>query len=153
MNVQLTLNGRPLALEVPEHWTLLRALRDGAGAYEVKHGCGEGVCGACAVLLDGVAVNACSTLVAQADGREVVTAAGIGEPEDPHPLQRALADCGAVQCGFCTPGMIIGALEALSLGLAGDRIQIRHALSGNICRCTGYQKIVEAVERCAREGW
>jgi aerobic-type carbon monoxide dehydrogenase small subunit (CoxS/CutS family) len=126
--------------------TLLRFLRDFAGATDVKYGCGEGVCGACAVLLDGAAVNACSVLAVQAEGRRVETVASLAENGRLHPLQRALVEHGAVQCGFCTPGMVLGALEAFRVGLAADREEIRRSLAGNLCRCTGYGKVVEAVE-------
>ncbi len=144
--LELTLNGRRLRLSVEPHLTLLRFLRDVAGAMEVKYGCGEGVCGACTVLLDGRAVNACSVLALQAEGRRVATVASLAENGRLHPLQRALAETGGVQCGFCTPGIVLGALEAIELGEAGDRAAIRRSLAGNLCRCTGYGKIVDAVE-------
>ncbi len=144
--LELTVNGRALRDSVAPHVTLLRFLRDAAGATEVKYGCGEGVCGACTVLLDGRAVNSCSVLAVQAEGREVVTVASLAERGSLHPLQRALAERGGVQCGFCTPGVVLGALEAVELGQAGDREAIRRSLAGNLCRCTGYRKIVDAVE-------
>jgi aerobic-type carbon monoxide dehydrogenase small subunit (CoxS/CutS family) len=144
--IAITLNGRGVRLDVPAHWTLLQALRDAAGQTDVKHGCGEGVCGACALLLDGVAVNSCTVLAAQADGAVVRTVAGLAAGGELHPLQRELVARGAVQCGFCTPGMIIGGLEAVELGQAGSRDEIRRALAGNLCRCTGYRAIVDAVE-------
>jgi carbon-monoxide dehydrogenase small subunit len=149
--IELTLNGASVELDAPSHWTLLRALRDLAGATEVKYGCGEGVCGACSVMLDGVAVNSCSVLAAQADGSAVDTAAGLGGDDDElHPLQQEMVDRGAVQCGFCTPGVLIGALDAIRVGTVGSREQIRHSLAGNLCRCTGYRKIIDAVEAYAR---
>ena len=144
--LELTVNGRALRDSVAPHVTLLRFLRDVAGATEVKYGCGEGVCGACTVLLDGRAVNSCSVLAVQAEGCEVVTVASLAERGSLHPLQRALAERGGVQCGFCTPGVVLGALEAVELGQAGDREAIRRSLAGNLCRCTGYRKIVDAVE-------
>jgi len=146
MSMEITLNGKPARLDVPPHWTLLRALRDGVGQVDVKHGCGEGVCGACAVLLDGVAVNACSVLAPQAQGADVRTCGGLLEDGELHPLQDELVSHGGVQCGFCTPGMVIGALEAVRLGAAGSREEIRHSLAGNLCRCTGYRKVIDAVE-------
>jgi carbon-monoxide dehydrogenase small subunit len=146
VTVELVVNGRRFREAVEPHVTLLRFLRDNAGATEVKYGCGEGVCGACAVLLDGVAVNACSVLAVQADGARVETVAALSENGSLHPLQQELVDRGAVQCGFCTPGVVLGALEAVRLGLAGDRRTIRRSLAGNLCRCTGYTKIVNAVE-------
>lgn len=149
MSVEMTVNGSPVRLDVPEHWTLLRALRDAAGQTDVKHGCGEGVCGACAVFVDGVAVNACSVLVVQAEGEEVQTAAGLADGDELHPLQQEMVQRGAVQCGFCTAGVLIGALDAVRAGAVGDRDEIRHSLAGNLCRCTGYRKIVDAVESYA----
>ena len=146
MTVEVLVNGRRFREPVEPHVTLLRFLRDRAGATEVKYGCGEGVCGACTVLLDGVAVNACSVLAVQADGTRVETVSAIAENGSLHPLQQELVERGAVQCGFCTPGVVLGALEAVRLGLAGDRTTIRRSLAGNLCRCTGYTKIVDAVE-------
>ena len=146
MTVEILVNGRRFREPVEPHVTLLRFLRDRAGAAEVKYGCGEGVCGACTVLLDGVAVNACSVLAVQTDGMRVETVAAIVENGSLHPLQQELVARGAVQCGFCTPGVVLGALEAVRLGLAGDRGAIRRSLAGNLCRCTGYTKIVDAVE-------
>ena len=146
MTVEILVNGRRFREPVEPHVTLLSFLRDRAGATEVKYGCGEGVCGACTVLLDGVAVNACSVLAVQADGTRVETVSAIAENGSLHPLQQELVERGAVQCGFCTPGVVLGALEAVRLGLAGDRTTIRRSLAGNLCRCTGYTKIVDAVE-------
>jgi carbon-monoxide dehydrogenase small subunit len=146
VTVELVLNGRRFREQVEPHLTLLRFLRDQAGATEVKYGCGEGVCGACAVLLDGVCVNACSVLAVQADGARVETVVALSDNGLLHPLQQELVDRGAVQCGFCTPGVVLGAVEAVRLGLAGDRRTIRRSLAGNLCRCTGYVKIVDAVE-------
>jgi aerobic-type carbon monoxide dehydrogenase small subunit (CoxS/CutS family) len=147
--LELVLNGRRLSAAVEPHVTLLRFLRDHADATDVKYGCGEGVCGACTVLLDGVAVNACSVLVLQADGGVVETVAGLTSDGELHPLQREFVERGAVQCGFCTPGMVLGALEAVRLGLVSDRDEIRRALAGNLCRCTGYRRILDAVEAYA----
>jgi aerobic carbon-monoxide dehydrogenase small subunit len=145
MIVEFTLNGRPQRCEVPPHWTLLRMLRDAAGRTDAKHGCGEGVCGACAVLVDGVAVNSCSLLAPQVEGAEVQTVAGLAEDGELHPLQAEMVARGGVQCGFCTPGMVISAVEAVQLGAASSEEEIRHSLAGNLCRCTGYGKIVAAV--------
>jgi carbon-monoxide dehydrogenase small subunit len=144
--VDVLVNGRRFREHVEPHVTLLGFLRDHAGATEVKYGCGEGVCGACTVVLDGAAVNACSVLAVQADGSRVETVAALAENGSLHPLQQQLVERGAVQCGFCTPGVVLGALEAVRLGLAGDRTTIRRSLAGNLCRCTGYGKIVDAVE-------
>jgi carbon-monoxide dehydrogenase small subunit len=146
VTIELVVNGRRYVAPVAAHVTLLRFLRDDVGMTDVKYGCGEGVCGACTVLLDGAAVNSCSVLAVQADGCRVETVAALGENGALHPLQRELVDHGAVQCGFCTPGVVLGALEALRLGLADDRALIRRSLAGNLCRCTGYRKIIDAVE-------
>jgi aerobic carbon-monoxide dehydrogenase small subunit len=145
VNVDLVLNGRRLSEQAEPHATLLRLLRD-RGQTDVKYGCGEGVCGACTVLLEGVAVNSCSVLAAQADGCSVETVTWLSDDGDLHRLQRELVERGAVQCGFCTPGIVLGSLEAVRLGLAEDRRTIRRSLAGNLCRCTGYGKIVDAVE-------
>lgn len=145
MIVEFTLNGDLRRSEVPVHWTLLRMLRDVSGQVDAKHGCGEGVCGACAVFVDGVAVNSCSMLVPQVEGAEVETVAGLAGAGELHPLQSEMVARGAVQCGFCTPGMVISAIEAVRIGAAGSEEEIRHSLAGNLCRCTGYGKIVSAV--------
>lgn len=145
MEVGFTLNGTPRRLEAPAHWTLLRMLRDIAGSTDVKHGCGEGVCGACAVLVDGVAMNSCSVLAPQVDGATVETVDGLAEGGRLHPLQAEMVVRGGVQCGFCTPGMVLSALEAVRIGAAASDEEIRHSLAGNLCRCTGYGKIVDAV--------
>jgi carbon-monoxide dehydrogenase small subunit len=145
MIVEFTLNGRRQRCEVPAHWTLLRMLRDAAGSTDAKHGCGEGVCGACAVLVDGIAMNSCSVLAPQVEGADVQTVAGLAANGELHPLQAEMVARGGVQCGFCTPGMVISAVEAVRIGAAGSDEEIRHSLAGNLCRCTGYGKIVAAV--------
>lgn len=145
MIIEFSLNGRPQRLDVPAHWTLLRMLRDAAGGTDAKHGCGEGVCGACAVLVDGVAMNSCSVLAPQVEGAGVETVAGLAEGRELHPLQAEMVARGGVQCGFCTPGVILSAIEAVRIGAAGSDEEIRHSLAGNLCRCTGYGKIVSAV--------
>lgn len=145
MTVGFTLNGTRQRIEVPAHWTLLRMLRDVAGRTDVKHGCGEGVCGACAVLIDGVAVNSCSVLAPQVDGASLQTVAGLADGENLHPLQAEMVARGAVQCGFCTPGMVLSGIEAVRIGAADSEEEIRHSLAGNLCRCTGYGKIVSSV--------
>ncbi len=145
MIVEFALNGNRQRIDVQPHWTLLRALRDLIGRVDAKHGCGEGVCGACAVLVDGIAVNSCSVLVPQVDGASVETVAGLATDDELHPLQAEMVARGAVQCGFCTPGMVLSAIEAVGIGAAGSDEEIRHSLAGNLCRCTGYGKIVSAV--------
>ncbi len=146
--VSLTVNGRQHYVALEPHVTLLRALRD-LGYTDVKNGCEKGDCGACAVLLDGKAVNSCLVLAWQVDGAEIVTNAGLGTLDHPHPLQEAFADLGAVQCGYCTPGMIISAAALLERNPDPSEEEIRQALSGNLCRCTGYGQIVEAVNAAA----
>ena len=146
MTIDVVVNGRRVREPVEPQVTLLRFLRDQAGTTDVKYGCGEGVCGACTVLLDGAAVNSCSVLAVQADGARVETVTALAENGSLHPLQQELVARGAVQCGFCTPGVVLGVIEAVRLGLAADRPAIRRSLAGNLCRCTGYTKIVDAVE-------
>lgn len=148
-DIEIEVNGRSLRAAVSMDETLLDVLRDKLGFVEVKNGCGQGDCGACTVLLDGEAVNSCLTLAVQADGRSVTTTRGLGTPEDPHPLQTAFIDHGAVQCGFCSSGMILSAASFLRQNATPTRAEIREAISGNLCRCTGYTKIVDAIEAAA----
>ena len=129
--------------------TLLSVLRSHSHT-EVKEGCNEGQCGACVVLLDGKLVNSCQVLAATAQDAEIVTIKGIGNLHEPHPIQRAFVDAGAVQCGFCTPGMVLAAYALLQKNADPSEMEIREALDGNLCRCTGYVKIVEAVDLAAR---
>jgi carbon-monoxide dehydrogenase small subunit len=146
--ITLTINGRKHDLALEPQVTLLHALRQ-LGYNDVKNGCEKGDCGACAVLLNGVAVNSCLVLAWQADGSEIVTNAGLGTMENPHPLQEAFADHGAAQCGYCTPGMIIAAKALLDRTPRPTEAEIREALSGNLCRCTGYVQILAAVQAAA----
>jgi carbon-monoxide dehydrogenase small subunit len=144
--IEIKLNGEWRKAEVTARETLLRTLRNKLGATEVKNGCGKGDCGACAVLLDGKAVNSCLTLAMQANGKEVVTLRGIGTEGKPHPIQKSFVEHGAIQCGFCTAGMIVSAKALLDQNPKPGREEIRKAISGNLCRCTGYRKIVEAIQ-------
>jgi carbon-monoxide dehydrogenase small subunit len=146
--VTLHVNGRTHHVALEAHVTLLRALRE-LGYNDVKNGCEKGDCGACAVLLDGKAVNSCLVLAWQANGAEILTNAGLGTMDSPHPLQKAFADHGAVQCGYCTPGMIISAKALLDRNPDPAEEEIREALSGNLCRCTGYGQIFSAVKVAA----
>lgn len=148
--VRIRLNGTWMTAQVTAADTLLEVLRDAFGAYEVKNGCGQGDCGACTVLLDGTAVNSCLTLAVQADGREVTTLKGLGTPQHPDPLQESFVEHGAVQCGFCTSGMVLAAKALLDGNPSPSRDEIREGISGNLCRCTGYTKIVDAIEDAAR---
>ncbi|MFV2002182.1 MAG: (2Fe-2S)-binding protein [Paracoccaceae bacterium] len=142
--ITLTINGRNQNFSIPAHRTLLEALRQ-AGHVEVKSGCEKGDCGACAVLVDGVATDSCLTLAWACEGKKITTVAGLGTTENPHPLQVAFRDLGASQCGYCTPGMIIAALGLLHETPDPSDDDIRMGLSGNLCRCTGYAKILDAV--------
>ncbi len=150
--IQIILNGEQREVDVAARETLLDVLRDKLGATDVKNGCGKGDCGACAILLDGIAVNACLTLAAQADGKQVTTLRGIGTEEEPHALQKSFVKHGAIQCGFCTSGMIVSAKALLDRNPQPSREEIREAISGNLCRCTGYKKIVEAIQDTALRG-
>jgi carbon-monoxide dehydrogenase small subunit len=146
--LSVTVNGKPVHVAVPADRTLLRFLRDDLGLTGAKEGCGEGECGACTVLLDGEPVCSCLTLAVQAAGRAVTTIEGLTDGEGHlHPVQQAFIDAGAIQCGFCTPGMILTTTALLADGPAVDPDEVRAALAGNLCRCTGYTKIVDAVVR------
>ena len=146
--IAVTINGREHRADVESNLTLLQLLRR-LGYTDVKSGCDKGDCGACAVLLNGKAMNSCLVLARQADGAEIVTNAGLGSMENPHPLQEAFADAGAAQCGFCTPGMIISAKALLDRNPSPTEDEIREAIAGNLCRCTGYAQIVEAIQMAA----
>jgi aerobic carbon-monoxide dehydrogenase small subunit len=150
-SIAISVNGQWMKTEVTALDTLLEVLRNRFGALDVKNGCGQGDCGVCTVLLDGVAVNSCLTLAAQADGKEVTTLKGLGTPDNPHPLQESFVRHGAIQCGFCTSGMVLVAKAFLDENPAPSREEIREAISGNLCRCTGYKKIVDAIEDVAGE--
>lgn len=128
---------------------MLHVLRERAGLTGAKKGCDLGECGACTVILDGRAVNSCCVFAVQADGRSVETIEGLGSPEHPHPLQQAFIDAGAIQCGFCTPGMIMAAKALLDCNPRPSREEVRQAMSGNLCRCTGYAKIEKAIMMAA----
>jgi len=146
IRVSFELNGKTMEVEVPPHWTLLRLLRERLGLTGTKEGCGIGECGACTVLLDGLPVNSCLILVPKVEGRRVETVEGLGGRESLHPLQRSFIEHGAVQCGFCTPGMLMSAKALLEKNPKPTREEIKEAISGNLCRCTGYQQIIEAIE-------
>ena len=149
MRVALTVNGEPLEAEVWEGESLLYALREHLGLPGSKNACEQGECGSCSVLLDGTLVCACLVLVAQADGHEIVTVEGLGVDGSLHPVQEAFATTGAVQCGFCTPGLIVATVDLLARVPEPRDDEIREALSGNLCRCTGYAKIFDAVRMAA----
>jgi carbon-monoxide dehydrogenase small subunit len=149
--LELNVNGEWKKAEVAPHETLLQALRERLGHTEVKEGCGKGDCGACAVLLNGKAVNACLTLALQAQKQKIVTLKGIGTPAKPHLLQQSFVKHGAIQCGFCTAGMIVSAKALLDENPRPTREEIRKGISGNLCRCTGYKKIVDAIEDASKK--
>src|SRR5690348_12496206 len=149
--VSLTVNGRAVSFSVEPRQSLADALRSELGLTGVHLGCEHGVCGACTVLLDGEPVRSCLLYAVQADGAAVTTVEGLAAPDGTlHPLQQAFCDHHGLQCGFCTPGMLISALHLLEREPAPTRARIREELSGNICRCTGYGTIVDAVEAAAR---
>jgi len=147
--ISLTVNDRPLNTRIAAETTLLDFLRE-QGFIEVKRGCDKGDCGACTVIMDGKAILSCITLALQADGAKIYTVKSLGTWERMHPLQQAFVDYEALQCGFCTPGMLLAAKALLDSNPRPTREQIREAISGNLCRCTGYQKIVDAVEAVAK---
>lgn len=144
------LNGEPVQVHAAPNVTLLDLLRRDLGLTGTKQGCGEGDCGACTVLVDGEPVSSCLVLALEIQGRQVVTIEGIAHAGELHPVQRAFVEHGAIQCGFCTPGMILVAKALLDRVPAPGDLEIREAIAGNLCRCTGYQKIVEAVTAAAQ---
>ncbi len=146
MHIALTVNGEQREADVPSAATLVEMLREHLGLVGTKVGCGHGECGACTVLLDGEPVNSCLVFAAQCDGREVTTIEGLRRHGALDRIQNAFVDAGAVQCGFCTPGMIMSAAALLSFNPEPSRDEIEEAISGNLCRCTGYVKIVDAVQ-------
>jgi aerobic-type carbon monoxide dehydrogenase small subunit (CoxS/CutS family) len=146
----LHVNGTRHAVELDPHMSLLDAVRDVIGLTGSKEGCDDSECGACMMLLDGKPVNSCSYLAMQADGREVTTVEGLAKGDELVPLQRAFLEQGGVQCGFCTPGMLISATALLRANHDPSEDDVRIALSGNLCRCTGYDGIVRAVRNVAR---
>jgi carbon-monoxide dehydrogenase small subunit len=148
--IRLTVNDRGYELAVEANTTLVDLLRYQIGLTGTKKGCDLGDCGACTVLMDGKAVNSCLVLAVQADGRRIQTIEGLETAEGLHPLQTAFIEKGAIQCGFCTSGMILSAKQLLDQTPDPSEPEIRRAVSGNLCRCTGYQKIIEAIKDAAR---
>jgi len=147
----LCINNENLEVEVQPNWTLLRVLRDELGLIGTKEGCGEGHCGACTVIMDGKAVNSCLILAEDVVGHKITTIEGISKNGHLHPLQENFVKEGAVQCGFCTPGMIMSAKALLDTNSEPDELDIRTAIAGNYCRCTGYTKIVKAIKKTAKQ--
>ena len=149
VKIELTVNGEPREADVWEGESLLFALRERLGLPGSKNACEQGECGSCSVLLDGTLVCACLVLAAQAEGHEVVTVEGLAENGELHRVQDAFVEAGAVQCGFCTPGLVVATADLLAHNPRPSEDEIREALSGNLCRCTGYSKIFDAVRLAA----
>lgn len=151
-SIEFILNGNKVSIEADPLKRLLDVLREDCGLTGPKEGCGEGECGACSVILDGKLVNSCIIPVGTVEGGEILTIEGFRETEQYKVLERAFADAGAVQCGFCTPGMVMAAQALLSANAKPDEGEIREGISGNLCRCTGYNMIVEAVQMASKRG-
>jgi carbon-monoxide dehydrogenase small subunit len=147
--IRLTVNGAPREVEVPTYRTLLDCLRNDLGLTGSKEGCGVGVCGACTVLLDGKMISSCIALAVFADGRDVITVEGLAEDERLHPVQQAFVDAGGFQCGICTPGQVVSAKALLDANPHPTDDEIREWMAGNLCRCTGYYKILESIRTAA----
>jgi len=149
--IQLSINRQNYVLEVEAHWTVLDMLRNELGLLGTKRGCEKGDCGACTVLMNGRPINSCLYLAVRANGTEILTVEGLETDEGLHPLQKAFLEKGAVQCGFCTPGMLLTAVNLLDKNPSPTEEDIRRAISGNLCRCTGYQHIVDAIRFTAEK--
>lgn len=150
-NLTLMVNGKRHTLVVEPHLSLLDLLREKLDLTGTKKGCNAGDCGACTILLNGVPVNSCLILAVQADGQEITTIEGVAADGELHPLQEAFIDHGAVQCGYCTPGVVLSAIAMLRETPQPTRSEIQEALSGNLCRCTGYFQIIDAIDAVARQ--
>ena len=152
LQIEFNINGQITTLKCEPNRTLLDVLRDDLGLTGAKDACGgDGECGACSVFFDGKLINACMVFIGQVDGHSITTIEGITEPEKLHPLQKAFVQSGAVQCGFCTPGAVLSAKALLDKNPNPSDDEIRESLSGNLCRCTGYSKMVDAVRLAAKE--
>jgi len=149
--MKLTVNGVPKTFDAPPLKRLLDVLREDLGLTGTKEGCGEGECGACSVLIDGELVNSCLVAVCQVEGGSVLTVEGIAAGGELAPVQKCFLDRGGAQCGICTPGMIVAAHRFLTTGLPATNENVREAIAGNLCRCTGYAKIVEAIQLAAEQ--
>jgi carbon-monoxide dehydrogenase small subunit len=149
--ITFNFNGNPLTLAVEDHWTLLHLIREGLGYTGTKEGCGSGECGACTVIVDGAAVNSCLYLAAEMDGRSLVTIEGLAAPDGTlDPIQQSFVDHGGIQCGFCSPGMILSAKALLDRKPNADEEEIKEAIAGNLCRCTGYVQIIDSIKAVSR---
>lgn len=151
IEISLTVNNKPYKLSVPTNITLLDVLREKLKLTGTKEGCGKGECGACTVIFNGRSANSCLILAPQADGAEVMTIEGLGTLENMHPIQEAFVEEGAIQCGFCTPGMEMSSFYLLTKNPNPTEDEIREGISGNLCRCTGYMKIIKAIEKASQK--
>lgn len=150
--ITFTVNGKPQKVHVKPSWTLASVLREQLGLLGTKIGCGEGECGACTVLMNGKTVTSCLVLAVQADGAEIITIEGLENTDGTlHPVQEAFVEAGAVQCGYCTPGMVMSTIALLEKHPEPTEEEVREGLTGNLCRCTGYQKIFEAVQIASKK--
>lgn len=147
--VRFTVNGTSYELDVNPWETLVDVLRNDLGLTGTKEGCGLGECGACTIIMDGRAVNSCLVLAAEADGRQITTIEGLADDDELHPIQEAFVECGGLQCGFCTPGMILSTKALLDENPNPSEEEIRRGIAGNLCRCTGYSKIIESIKAAA----
>lgn len=148
--LHMKVNGKPVEIAVKPSWTLLKVLRDELGLTGTKKGCEQGDCGACTIIMNGTAVNACLVLAPQAESKEIETIEGLGTPDSLHPLQESFINQGAVQCGFCTPGMLMSSAALIRKNPAPNIDEIKLGISGNLCRCTGYSKIIRAIEDASK---
>ena len=151
MKITLTVNGKKREVDVKPHTRLLDVLREDLGLTGTKEGCGKGECGACTVIMDNKVVASCLVLAPQADGSEIQTVEGLGGKDKLHPIQQSFIETGAVQCGFCIPGMIMSSKKLLDEKINPSEEEIKRGLSGNICRCTGYVKIIDAVKEASHK--
>lgn len=149
--IELKINGRQKALEIEQNWSLLYIIREVLGLTGTKCGCGEGNCGTCTVIMNGKAVRSCKVKGSTLNGAEILTIEGVADGEELHPIQKAFIEAGAVQCGFCTPGIIMRAKALIDQNPDPTEQEVRQALAGHICRCGGFEKIVEAILNAARE--
>ncbi|NLV87987.1 MAG: (2Fe-2S)-binding protein [Tissierellia bacterium] len=147
VNINFTVNGKPYEISIDENMRLIDVLRDELGLIGTKEGCGEGECGACTIIMDGETVNSCLVMGFQADGSNIVTIEGLEKDGQLHPVQRAYMEAGAVQCGFCIPGMVLSTKALLDKNPSPSDEEIREGISGNLCRCTGYNKMLIATKK------
>lgn len=148
--LNLTVNGKPYQLSVLPWRTLLEVIREDLGLTGTKEGCGLGECGACTVLMDGRVVNSCLVLATEAEGKQITTIEGLAQGDKLHPIQQAFVDHGGLQCGFCTPGMIMAAKALLDRNPTPTEEEVKRGIAGNLCRCTGYAKIIESIKAAAK---